>query len=974
MSVGADGLTVDLGAGSLGGFAGGEGVDGLPQFGHDGAVSLQLNELGQLTEINGAGGFGAGGIDALGTHADTLAHNLDALINAGIDDISIEQISAANVATHFESVHGLEHAISAANQDHLGAGSTITTADAQAIADHSGTAHPMALEISDAQAQALVGADSGNFSFTSGDDAAVLVDGAHSTHLSTSLKELQKLNIDAVSVGADGLTVDLGGSIGFGLHDAVAGGLPQFGHDGPVTLELGDLDTLLSDTHLNTDAVGLASSGIDRIAVDLPGSHTAAGATLSTLFNDSGAPTTALNQLAAAASTLAAHGLATQIEAGHNLPGSSALEITEAQANTLLSDSLSFVAHDNIELEVTDGNIDQTLENLQDLGVDAIEISGGTITAGVEHVSIELGDLSSLELRGMPNFILGDAAIDAGATSLEVTLNMTAEQKAVVANNHLLMDALKDSGVSIFDPDYSYDPSKPISDWMDLSDTAAIYNYTNVKSLIGINGGSGPSDVTAFDLALANDFRAEQNDYRLNQNQRDLMVRGVELLSRYTTADKMGDLITALTASGVSDMVVHSGNVQISDGLAAALVDAGMLQALPAANLVIDATSLTVTNYTDNLQNFAAVHLDTSLKSMADLGVNGIQVAQGVNKVYIDLGLPVNDPHIMADIKTLLQALDPSADAKLVNGTDSATHETAVTHDSTPTDNTSSNSNTTGTSSSDSGTHDTSASTSTTTDSTHATSTSSSTSTPSVTDSNALAKSGGSAVSVSLAISADMAKAIGNAGGLDAADLAHLNNLGIKEIVVVTGTAAATTAATTAANTGTAAATTGTTVGTTAGTTAGSGTGTNNGAAADTGSATGSTSKAVASTNTTITADELAKLINAGSNTLPGSTASDTSTSSANSTTTNSVTGTTTTTTDTSTTADHSAAAATSTNDTTHTTSTDHTTSAPSTANTSTPSTVHDQVVAQTPVPLPEVTVIGTASPASPLFDDVIKH
>ena len=162
---------MDLGAGSsLGGFAG-IGADGLPQFGTDGAVSLQLNELGQLTEITGAGGF-AGGTGGLiggaegGAHADTLVHNLDALINAGIDDISIEQISAANVATHFESVHGLEHAISAANVDHgFGSSAHLTTADAQAVADGSGSAS-LALEISDTQAQALLGADSGHFSLS----------------------------------------------------------------------------------------------------------------------------------------------------------------------------------------------------------------------------------------------------------------------------------------------------------------------------------------------------------------------------------------------------------------------------------------------------------------------------------------------------------------------------------------------------------------------------------------------------------------------------------------------------------------------------------------------------------------------------------------------------------------------------------------------------------------------------------------
>ncbi|MBT8595677.1 hypothetical protein G6672_09365, partial [Polynucleobacter paneuropaeus] len=64
----------------------------------------------------------------------------------------------------------------------------------------------LTLSITDAQAGVLASHHFG--SFGTGD---VLVDGAHSTHLSTSLKDLESLNIAAVSVGADGLTVDLGG-------------------------------------------------------------------------------------------------------------------------------------------------------------------------------------------------------------------------------------------------------------------------------------------------------------------------------------------------------------------------------------------------------------------------------------------------------------------------------------------------------------------------------------------------------------------------------------------------------------------------------------------------------------------------------------------------------------------------------------------------------------------------------------------
>ncbi|MBU3626744.1 hypothetical protein ICN48_10925, partial [Polynucleobacter sp. JS-Safj-400b-B2] len=92
-------------------------------------------------------------------------------------------------------------------------------------------------------------------------DHAVVVD-AHTTHLSTSLKDLEKLHIsnmgvggvagDGTFVGQGGLpTVDLGA--GISLHDAATStDLPQFAAD-HFTLGA-DINALLGDTSLHTDA------------------------------------------------------------------------------------------------------------------------------------------------------------------------------------------------------------------------------------------------------------------------------------------------------------------------------------------------------------------------------------------------------------------------------------------------------------------------------------------------------------------------------------------------------------------------------------------------------------------------------------------------------------------------------------------------------------------------------------------------
>jgi hypothetical protein len=131
------------------------------------------------------------------------------------------------------------------------------------------------------------------------------------------------------------------------------------------------------------------------------------------------------------------------------------------------------------------------------------------------------------------------------------------------------------------------------------------------------------------------------------------LAHGVDLLGQFTTPDMYGDLVSALSGSGVTDIAVDSGNVEISDPLAAALVDAGMLQALPSANIVIDASN-------------SGDHLFTSLKAMADLGVDQINVR--ANHVYVNLGLPLDDQNAMDDIRSVLDALDPSHIAKPIFG------------------------------------------------------------------------------------------------------------------------------------------------------------------------------------------------------------------------------------------------------------------------------------------------------------------
>ena len=192
---------------------------------------------------------------------------------------------------------------------------------------------------------------------------------------------------------------------------------------------------------------------------------------------------------------------------------------------------------------------------------------------------------------------------------------------------------------------------------MGLSQINTLHNagLNYVQALIG---SMNPLEPSSLDQALSQEVQSLENLGKLTHEQAlsvSQALHGFDVLGQFTTPDKFGDLVSALTNSGVADFVVDGGSVEISDPLAAALVDAGMLQALPQANLIIDATH-------------SGDHLFTSLKALADLGIDHINTLE--NRVYIDLGLPSSDANAIADIKAILASLDPANQAKSIFGQD----------------------------------------------------------------------------------------------------------------------------------------------------------------------------------------------------------------------------------------------------------------------------------------------------------------
>jgi hypothetical protein len=287
-----------------------------------------------------------------------------------------------------------------------------------------------------------------------------------------------------------------------------------------------------------------------------------------------------------------------------------------------------------------------SLKDLQKLNIDAVEF---TSALGIEmlsgNVGLELGSGFALnEIVAKPDLFKAD---------LNVTLQTRLDDEALpdVDDALDLISVLTSAGIDTLGLRETLSDSV---DWFDFDKTKALSALSadgkQIGFEVGVVGSTGAAPSANFNASLKKAFSDE-------------FTTGIDFFDGVTTTTSYGQLIEALVQSGVTDFVVESGNVAITDSLASAMVESGMLQALPAANLIIDATAKTMVLADKTIIS----HLFTDFKSLAALDVDGIKVANGVSKLYIDLGLPTNDSSAIAEIKSLLASLDPANDAKLIN-------------------------------------------------------------------------------------------------------------------------------------------------------------------------------------------------------------------------------------------------------------------------------------------------------------------
>ncbi|MBT8530958.1 hypothetical protein G6645_06755 [Polynucleobacter paneuropaeus] len=642
-------LTVQLGSTDLHGLTGGAvGGAGLPVFEGGNQVSLETTSdvvVGDLANLSAdAASLSSSNIDNINID---VSGNHGALNVANLDSLFDEKGAST---TLLNNLHTAATDLAAHN------------VGLQLEVGHISSLPADALHISAAQAQTLI-AD--GLSFVAHDNIAMDVS-TGTTHLSNSLKDLEKLHVDAVAIAAGtDLTIQLGDT---DLHSAITGAaggagelMPVFEGGGHVALEMNASDLTADLGHLTgglDDAAILQARGITEVNLDISGNHGALNvANLDSLFDEKGASTTLLNNLHTAATDLAAHNVGLQLEVGHNTVNAEPFVITAAQAQTLIADGLSFVSHDSIAMQVGTTHLSSSLKQLEKLHVDAVLLTDDAATHGLT-IHAGLGEtVADLVANNLPDFIGGHVNLD-----LDNANNINGLSELI--NDQTLVNALVGKHVDYLSIHEAIDLSAG-NDWMHLDSVHKVVAESNNLMHINIDiaGTQAANTFSHLDAALKASLVSLNTATDLSTAEHTSLqsaLNGLDLLSGYTTPDKFGDLINALTASGVSDMVVDSGHVEISDSLASALVSAGMLQALPESNLVIDATS-DVQPYVDNVGHYA--HLFTNLNSMADLGVDQIQ-AGVANKVYVDLGLPSHDATAMADISNLLSALDPANAAK----------------------------------------------------------------------------------------------------------------------------------------------------------------------------------------------------------------------------------------------------------------------------------------------------------------------
>lgn len=392
------------------------------------------------------------------TNATQLAEvaALSDLAKFGIDSVRID-LSSQDLLTALTSDATLAADLAAIRASGL----TVTTIDMGAAAT-----------LTEAQVATLI--DNG-LSFAA-DDTITVTEDAGSTHLSTSLKDLQKLGVDTVTVTGAAAGADLHVTLGNGAAiDTANGALPSFGADSAlnVTLDVNGLSQLAEVATLaGTAGVDLAAQGLDNVSLNLAGQTQ-----LDALLAANVGSNSSLDQ---SLSAVRNDGLSvTTIDIG----SIAAVHLTDSQASALLQDGLHFAANDMIEVQAAAGSthLSTSLKDLQKLGVDMVTVTGAAAGADL-HVALGEGAAINFTNGLLPSF---------GADSaLNVTLDVTnASQLAEVATLASDINKLGQAGI----------------DQIDMASNAANISQAQAQALVNADVKFVDSDSVTMNIALDTD-------------------------------------------------------------------------------------------------------------------------------------------------------------------------------------------------------------------------------------------------------------------------------------------------------------------------------------------------------------------------------------------------------------------------------------------------------------------------------------
>jgi hypothetical protein len=421
----------------------------------------------------------------------------------------------------------------------------------------------------------------------------VTVDAEH-TQLNTSLKGLQSLNIDVVRQHfGDALIVDAGSTLdGISTAD-----LPHFGDIGtdPNTIDVTltvDGGTLDSSTDLSSLAGDLHTAGVDHIAVD--GALSLDVAQLAQL-GAAGLDFADGSDVTLRFGLTDDFDLAQVVAQGvtHLDFQGDTVEISDSDAANAIALGVDFVESDNVVVHSDGTHLSSSLSDLQALHVDTINVDGST------ELHLNAGDLTALTTTDLPQFDVTQT--DA---SLEVTLRVNPAQLDELDR---LGAALREAGVDHFGLDQP----------LDTYDQATLDRMEAISTASGIDFVYDPEPDSGVAISSFIQEPAGEADQGLVQS----------IIAAFDEAHDHG----------------IGGAVTVQDDVIPALAESGALRAYTADTLVVDGTH-------------SGDQLLTTLKDIADLGVDKVQLAGGSGPAFIDIGSFSGDE--VSEIKKLFETLD----------------------------------------------------------------------------------------------------------------------------------------------------------------------------------------------------------------------------------------------------------------------------------------------------------------------------